>query len=1006
MRDFSLVRDSKSTRFPHGFIAELEKRLTGVLVGKEKRQEYHDSVVKRTFAVFLNALSEQAFKKRMEKDRRIEDLVLIFFSNATKELQKGKPAGDDGVKMMVDRHVALFVRLVSLILKDNDWAKGQPELVSRLTTLESKLLAHDQDLTSTQGNGAGTTVEELVPLSYDVKDMPLVQIVARIFGLTKTIVQSDITKNKPVWTEKAALQDLKTYQAYLNLRTKKILNINDFDLEEAYEAWKKSETPELSQMMLTTIQANPELTKSTQGKSLPQFHLQHNGSPSADSRYSDLSKALSSLPEDDSTSFLDQPVDMSNLHLSDDGTSDCSDDGEHVFTFIPPDPRAMYRFILLQVLSHDIKDEHADTSPANRETSAVKLLSKQSIELLNEIASRWRIPKFSRAVLFLDTVREKFVEQEINLDSLDAAFSLVKDPVPDNKRSSFVITSILSDREKWTVADFVLMRQLLIAVHDTLLRELYSAIMQCYDSKASPLLGSILYILDAHVQADPAFSHNQEEYERFRRQTSDGLANKAREIYGGYVDKEIPQEQDSWEFYHVILLGKALLKLAEKIQKRYKKNPEIFGVNPLIILLECALPAYAEDSRAMIERIIQGAKEKGEEVPLQDGFDLYKELSEFRRIHAEALPRVPFAFNIEDVLADFVWRWIYNSEQQIVGWVENAVKQDRFTVRTEDSRQIPAQDERHSVSIIDIFRSFNQVIDQISQLNWDDDFGYAKFMTSLSKSIGNGIARYCELLEQMFAKEMDRLSPEQEAAATRTRQEKLMQLAKDTWNNKDKIEPFQFYAQSFVKLNDIAFAINQWDELEKEINVDGCADVIQKNTPPVTLRQRKVTNYVFTIKIVEGEDLKACDVSGYSDPYVVLTDEYQKRLSKTRIIYQNLNPRWDESVDITTQGPLNIIATIWDWDALGDHDYVGRTSLKLDPSHFGDFLPREYWLDLDTQGRLLVRVSMEGERDDIQFYFGKAFRTLKRTERDMTRKITDKVNLILAPPGKGRTNLL
>src|SRR5262249_8086983 len=49
------------------------------------------------------------------------------------------------------------------------------------------------------------------------------------------------------------------------------------------------------------------------------------------------------------------------------------------------------------------------------------------------------------------------------------------------------------------------------------------------------------------------------------------------------------------------------------------------------------------------------------------------------------------------------------------------------------------------------------------------------------------------------------------------------------------------------------------------------------------------------------------------------------------------------------------------------------------------------WLDLDTQGRLLLRVSMEGESDDIQFYFGKAFRTLKRCERDMTRKITDKV---------------
>src|SRR6266511_76368 len=50
MKDFSLVRDSKSTRFPHGFVSELEKRLTSVLMGKEKRQEYQDALVKRTFA--------------------------------------------------------------------------------------------------------------------------------------------------------------------------------------------------------------------------------------------------------------------------------------------------------------------------------------------------------------------------------------------------------------------------------------------------------------------------------------------------------------------------------------------------------------------------------------------------------------------------------------------------------------------------------------------------------------------------------------------------------------------------------------------------------------------------------------------------------------------------------------------------------------------------------------------------------------------------------------------
>lgn len=135
------------------------------------------------------------------------------------------------------------------------------------------------------------------------------------------------------------------------------------------------------------------------------------------------------------------------------------------------------------------------------------------------------------------------------------------------------------------------------------------------------------------------------------------------------------------------------------------------------------------------------------------------------------------------------------TDQKIVEWVDQAIKQDQFTVRTERKDQIPSEDERHSVSVIDIFRSFNQTIDQIVQLNWDDDLQYAKFMTALARVIATGIARYCEVVELKFTKEMDRMTPEQEAAANQTRQEKWVQLAKDAWSNKEKIEPFQFFPE-------------------------------------------------------------------------------------------------------------------------------------------------------------------------------------------------------------------
>ncbi|EXJ59516.1 uncharacterized protein A1O5_12141 [Cladophialophora psammophila CBS 110553] len=992
MKDFTMVRDAKSARFPHDFIKELEKRLQGILVGKERRQEYHDAVVKRVFAIFLNTLSDPSFKKRMEADRRAEDLVLIFFSTATKELQKGHPAGDDAVKRMVDRHVALFVRLLSLILKDRDWAKDKPDLAARLQTLESKLLKGDENLATSQANGEWTTIEEVVPLSYEVKDMPLVQVVGRIFGLTNTMLQSDITKNKPVWTEKAALQDLKTYQQHLTLGTKLTLNSHDFDTQEAYESWKRSEGPDLSQLMLAIIQSNPDLAKSTPGGVLPQFNPQGEPSSPSDSQYAELSRAISQSG-DSSSYVLDLPVDLSALQLGSGDSSQYNDNAAQVYTFIPADPRAMFRFIMLQALNHDLNDQM--NGSANGPEGG-RLFSKETTELLNEIALRWRIPKFTRIVLFLDVVREKFLENQLSLEMLDAAFNYVKEPLQDdnkNKRSSLIMSTTLYDRNNWTVADFALMGRLLNAIYESLLRDLYEVIMTSYADKAQlPKLGVIMAVIDEHIRSDPNFNQSPEDFENFKSAAIDGLATEARKIYDALLDRQLPQENEKWEFYHIQQLAKAVLKLAEKVQKRFRKNPEILGINPLMILVNCTLPAFAEDSKAMVEQILNVAQREGFEVTIQDGFDLYKELSEFRRVHADALPHVPFPYKIEDLLADFVWRWIKTTETQVIGWVENAVKHDEFKVRTQVPDQTPTEGERHSTSVLDIFSSFNQVINQVSELNWDDDFSYAKFMTALSKAIGQGVSRYCELLDQMFSKEMDRLTPEQEAAANMTRQEKWVQLAKDTWNQKERVEPFNFYPESFVKLNDTLFAIQQWDKLETEVNVDACAEVIKKHAPPLAQRHKKTTNYVFTIKIVEAEDLKPCDVNGFSDPYVVLTDEYQKRLFKSRIVYRNLNPRWDESVDITTQGPLNLIATIWDWDAMGDHDYVGRTSLKLDPSHFSDFLPREYWLDLDTQGRVMVRVSMEGERDDIQFYFGKAFRSLQRTQRDMTRKITDKLS--------------
>jgi hypothetical protein len=40
----------------------------------------------------------------------------------------------------------------------------------------------------------------------------------------------------------------------------------------------------------------------------------------------------------------------------------------------------------------------------------------------------------------------------------------------------------------------------------------------------------------------------------------------------------------------------------------------------------------------MVTRIIEQSRERGTEVEIQDGFDLYKELAGIRRLYAENLP--------------------------------------------------------------------------------------------------------------------------------------------------------------------------------------------------------------------------------------------------------------------------------------------------------------------------------------------------------------------------------
>lgn len=768
---------SSSLKLPHSFAGQLLDRVSGVLRGTETLPGFNDAAVKRSFAEAYTAFSEKAFRKTMEKERKFEPLVLIFYSAASKAAQKGRTSDDDSWKFLPDRHLALFVRLAAQILRQHGHDRDRPELMSRVQSLENKLLTNDQNLAETGSDRAGTTVEVAVPLTYDVNDMPLVQVVVAIFGLSLSDVQAEINDKRSVWTEEAALKDLKAYQLRLNSDKPGALRSQDFSSEDAFNEWKKSEAPHLSQMMLDILTAKPELAKKATSR---------------------VEKPIPSRPQSvyeddqvlgDGVMGFDPALGLSSLSI-DAEAGGIRTIEEPLYTFIPPDPRAFYKYILQHAMAFD-------QLHANPELE-YQPLSKQSLELMTELCVRWRVPQFARLIAPLEVAARKFLDREIVPTELDAIFDFVKLPLPEAKKpphmSQYSVPLTELDPSRWTVYDFAVYQQTLQGLHETLLRELYDLMEKCYDTKP-PDIAAVMFILDGQIGSDPIFTPNPAAQAEFTGHLEQGLGQRAADVYRDYMEKEVPAHKEDWEFGHIVKLGKSVTKLCDRIRKRYKKSPLIMGVNPLEILVAEVFPSFEQDAGAIIEAIMSGAGDEGDEIAIQDGFELYRELVEIRRIHQESLPDVPFAFNIEDKLASFVWRWIRNAETKMAEFVNEAIKQDQFQVRPEGPDQIPQDSERHSVSVIDLFMLFNQTVNQVFALQWDNDEHHARFMTALARIVASGIGHYCDIVDQRFAKEMDRMSAEELAAQTRTPQERWMQMAKDAWTSKEKFEPFQFYPE-------------------------------------------------------------------------------------------------------------------------------------------------------------------------------------------------------------------
>ncbi|KAJ7756230.1 hypothetical protein B0H16DRAFT_1539076 [Mycena metata] len=962
---FKDVRDGpKSVKFPEKLLKVLEQKLQNIAMGKDPA--YSDQLVRRTMAKFYGQFLVDSFKRQMKENRKIEELILMFATHATTVLKKEPTLAGDGWKLELNNQIAVFVKMLRECLRSVNHVS--PELLSRLDTYTAKL-APSQSSSDSGYDSASTSRDRdsmSVPtVSGSVADMELVGVVAALFRIPESEVQKEIDGLRSTCTEKAALTDLKTCLKNLNAGVPFPGRREDFDTDAAWQHWRATEASTLQQLMVAMVQFNPELAKSTPAENAVSSSA-YGGRPA--STYSAYEVPTRHASVGSRRSFYASAgLDANGDALQDEVAEDDEVPVGHHFTYIPPNPKKFYKRLLEHCLLTDLEIMLSPEVDDNDEVS-LGILSAPHLDLLNEVALRWRIGHSYRAVCFLDLVKQFYERQDIPLECIPEALQHV----------SKVMTDM--DLENWPAQDSEYLSSVYGGLFNTFLSSLYHAmdsIPNLKPAEIEPFLSVLEHVRDSGLLERFGFDVD------INARLADVEAQVRQVALRWYTQKlqELQSAPGVNRALPLLFMTDELEKTAKQLDKRFPE-PILGRLDLVSLVVEVHIPQLIRDIQGSQKRLFESSMNgPTPDVPIQDIFALYRRSKTLLGMHAAFCPQGRIDFDINSFFEPYVRQWLMNTDSKTGQWVEAAIAADKFQAEGTEG---------HSSSIVDLFDSLRSPIDFLQDLEWEDDYQEARFFTALSKTVSKAIELYCRNVEGLFLTEMfprptDYIQPQKSSAWL----EKARQLA---IQGDKKVEPFNFQPESCVKLNNVEAARKLLDNMYNQMQADKIADVL-KQSPPVPNKAEQ-ERFLFSVKLVIAEGLVPLDSSPSSklDTFVTLSDEQGVRLAKTRTIYETLNPRWDETFDISVEKPLWLMVSVRDRALVGKHDTVGRAYLCLDPKRFGDFLTHDLWMDLDSQGRVLVRISMEGEKDDIQFYFGRAFRSLKRAEADMLRIFIDKMS--------------
>lgn len=493
----------------------------------------------------------------------------------------------------------------------------------------------------------------------------------------------------------------------------------------------------------------------------------------------------------------------------------------------------------------------------------------------------------------------------------------------------------------------------------------------------------LLLILDDLEEIDPQGVDSIKDKIQFRCRNIEGLISQV----------AAQRYRHTWDMRND-RLGVALFETAKWIEKHAKTLDKRYPVSLLDrldilpIVLQVQVPAFTRDLQCLCHAQLASSETQANMNALEpdDVFMLYKSIGKLMDLYRAFVPEASFGVDPNRLFEPFILAWLQKMHLEVRQWVDNAINLDDFSTRQEDGS---------TSSVVDVFTSLHSMVKAVNDLQWTDEDRHADFVAEVALIVMLVITRYGETLKQRALAEIAEVDVK-EFAITNS----VIPAPSDSgWaamanrvarRGKPVSKPFDFSPSICLKLNDIEKAMTELDRLYWNLEIDRFAEGHSINT---SARQTSL----YSLKVVRA-DLSAGDQGDDTcfKTQVVLSDEKGQVVAATRVVGDTAYPRWEESFDLTCEKRMWLMASIHN-HANDDHR-AGRAYVKLDDREFPEMVARDLWLPLDTGGRLLLRLSREKEKDDPQFYFGKAFRKLKLIESEMVRGYVDKVGQSLFMP--------